>query len=127
MILAGKDRSTWRKPCPIDTLSTTSVTWTGSGLYLGVCYGRTATNHLSHCTAHCGYHSPSSVGSCLIRRVGQPDIMLRNFCKVKRIFCFSIYRHICQKTGECGLFLSPAPDFRPFQVFMFYFPKCPNI
>jgi hypothetical protein len=41
---AGENLRTWRKTCPIATLSTANPAWTD----LGLCGERQATNHLTH-------------------------------------------------------------------------------
>jgi hypothetical protein len=47
-----KNRSTWGKPCPSATLSTTNPTWTDPGSKQGLRCERPATNRLSHGTIH---------------------------------------------------------------------------
>jgi hypothetical protein len=81
MKLTGENRSTWGKPCPNATLSTTNRTQTDPGSHPSLRRGRPAANRLSHgtalrasraiCTGHmqeprCGTGSLSSgVLSCL--------------------------------------------------------------
>jgi hypothetical protein len=55
MKLTGENRSTWRKPCPSATLSTTNPTWTEPGSNPGLRDRRPATNRLSHGTANIHY------------------------------------------------------------------------
>jgi len=47
-MVTRKNRSIWRKTCPIATFCTTNPTWTGLELNPGLRGERPATTHLSH-------------------------------------------------------------------------------